>query len=57
MPAEDVRDQIVKYVQVLETNYTEVISELKDDVAKNNKKVSKVLATGTNFQVERNELE
>ena len=30
--ASDVKDQIVKYVQVLETNYSEVVRSLRDEI-------------------------
>jgi hypothetical protein len=29
MDKEDIKDEILKYVQLLETNYTDTISELK----------------------------
>lgn len=30
MQTEDVKDQIIKYVQALETNYTDAVRDLKD---------------------------
>lgn len=34
MKPEDIKDQVVKYVQVLETNYMECIRDLKEIAAK-----------------------
>jgi hypothetical protein len=34
MPAVEVKDHIIKYVQALETNYTEAVRDLKDAIEK-----------------------
>lgn len=48
MPVEEIKDQITKYVQVIETNYTEVIRQLKDDANRQKVKVQKVIGVGIN---------
>ena len=53
----DVKDRIIKYVQVLETNYTEVVRELKDQIKKKKSHARDAVATVTNFVMERSELE
>ena len=57
MPAVEVKDHIIKYVQALETNYTEAVRDLKDAVEKEKNQIRKVVGDQANSQVERSELE
>jgi len=43
MPAVEVKDHIIKYVQALETNYTEAVRDLKDAVEKEKNQIRKVV--------------
>ena len=55
--AADVKDEIIKYVQALETNYTELIRSLKDIIERERKEARKDRAQECNTKVERNDLE
>ena len=57
MQTEDVKDQIIKYVQALETSYTDAIRDLKDLVEKEKKKQKTTNSERINTTAERNELE
>lgn len=57
MSAADVKDHITKYVQVLETNYTEVIRDLKDAVKQQKANARNAQASVTNSAIERSDLE
>ena len=37
MPIEDIKDEIIKYVQALETSYTDAIRDLKSIIDKEKK--------------------
>lgn len=56
-PAVDVKDEIVKYVQALETNYNEVIRSFKDLIDKEKSLQRKTQSETTNARMERNDLE
>ena len=43
MPTVEIKDHIVKYVQALETSYTEVVRELKDTIEKEKGQLRKVI--------------
>lgn len=53
----DVRDEIVKYLQALETGYGEVIRSLKDTIVAEQKSSRKVHSDEINSKLERNDLE
>ena len=57
MTKEDIRDEITKYVQVLETNYMDTIKDLKLAVEKERMRSKKVTAERVNENTEKNELE
>ena len=57
MPTDDVKDEIIKYVQALETSYTDAIRDLKAIIDKEKKQAKKVVADRINMSTERNELE
>jgi polyribonucleotide nucleotidyltransferase len=57
MQTEDVKDQIIKYVQALETSYTDAIRDLKDMVEKEKRKQKTTNSERINTAFERNELE
>jgi hypothetical protein len=57
MTKEDIRDEITKYVQALETNYMETIKDLKLTVEKERMRSRKVTAERVNENTEKNELE
>ena len=57
MTKDDVRDEISKYVQALETNYMETIKELKGSVEKEKNKTRKATADRVNDNTDKNELE
>jgi hypothetical protein len=57
MQTEDVKDQIIKYVQALETSYTDAIRDLKDMVEKEKRKQKTTNSERINTASERNELE
>ena len=48
--AADVKDEIIKYIQALETNYNELIRSLKDAVAQEQKSAKKVQSAETNYR-------
>ena len=57
MPTQDVKDEIVKYVQALETSYTDAIRDLKQIIDREKTKQRKQVAEKINMSTERNELE
>ena len=57
MPTDDIKEEIVKYVQALETSYTDAIRDLKSIIEKEKKSAKKVVADRVNMSTERNELE
>lgn len=57
MPIDDIKDEIIKYVQALETSYTDAIRDLKSIIDKEKKTAKKVVAERINMSTERNELE
>ena len=57
MPSDHIKDEIVKYVQALETSYTDAIRDLKSIIDREKKSAKKVVADRINITTERNELE
>jgi hypothetical protein len=57
MSRDDVRDEIGKYVQALETNYMETIRELKSAAEREKTRARRVTADKVNENTEKNELE
>jgi hypothetical protein len=57
MDKEDVKGEINKYVEALETNYTDAIRDLKNVVEKEKTKFRKVTSDKVNENTEKNELE
>ena len=57
MPSDNIKDEIVKYVQALETSYTDAIRDLKSIIDREKKSAKKVVADRINMTTERNELE
>ena len=57
MPSDNIKDEIVKYVQALETSYTDAIRDLKAIIDREKKSAKKVVADRINMTTERNELE
>ena len=57
MPTDDVRDEIIKYVQALETSYTDAIRDLRLIIDREKKAGKRVVADRINMSTERNELE
>ena len=57
MPTDEVKEEIIKYVQALETSYTDAIRDLKLIIDKEKKMAKKVVADKINMSTERNELE
>ena len=57
MQKEDIREEIIKYVQALETNYTETFKELRSQLDKERLKGKRVVADKVNENTEKNELE
>ena len=57
MQRDDIRDEISKYVQALETNYTETIKELRQSLDKERLKAKKAQVDRVNENTEKNELE
>jgi len=57
MPNGDVKEEIIKYVQALETSYTDAIRDLKAIIDREKKTSKKVVADKINMSTERNELE
>jgi len=52
-----VKDEIIKYVQALETNYNELIRSFKDIIDRERAAQRKAVSETTNARVERNDLE
>ncbi len=57
MTKEDIKDEIAKYVQALETNYNEAIKELKQHIEREKGKLRKFHADKVNGHTEKNDLE
>lgn len=57
MTSENVKEEIVKYVQALETSYTDAIRDLKGIIDREKRAAKKVVADKINMSTERNELE
>ena len=57
MQNQDVKEEIVKYVQALETSYTDAIRDLKAIIDREKGKQRKQIADKVNMSTERNELE
>jgi hypothetical protein len=57
MSKDDIKEEIIKYVQALETNYTETFKELRSQLDKERLKSKKVVADKVNENTEKNELE
>ena len=57
MQTEEVKEEIIKYVQALETSYTDAIRDLKAIIDKEKRNSKKVVADKINMSTERNELE
>ena len=57
MAHEDIKEEIIKYVQALETSYTDAIRDLKTIIDREKKSAKKVVADRINMTTERNELE
>jgi hypothetical protein len=57
MSKDDIKEEIVKFVQALETNYTETFKELRTQLDKERLKSKKVTADKVNENTEKNELE
>ena len=57
MEKEDVRSEISKYVEALETNYNDTIKDLKIQIEREKNKFRKVASDKVNESTEKNELE
>lgn len=57
MSYEDIKEEIKKYVQALETNYTDSIRDLKTSIDNLKKKITLAKGEGINSYNEKNELE
>jgi serine phosphatase RsbU (regulator of sigma subunit) len=57
MDASQIQTEVVKYVQALETNYTETIKDLKMLVEKERNRKRKIVAENVNSVQNRNEME
>ena len=57
MQTDEVKEEIIKYVQALETSYTDAIRDLKAIIDREKKQSKKVVADRINMSTERNELE
>ena len=57
MQTDEVKEEIVKYVQAMETSYTDAIRDLKAIIDKEKRNSKKVVADKINMSTERNELE
>ena len=57
MQTDEVKEEIIKYVQALETSYTDAIRDLKAIIDKEKRAQKKVIADKINMSTERNELE
>ena len=57
MQTDEVKEEIIKYVQALETSYTDAIRDLKTIIDREKKQQKKVVADKINMSTERNELE
>ena len=57
MTKEDIKEEITKYVQALETNYTDTIKDIKNQTEREKNKVRKALSERINNTTQKNELE
>lgn len=57
MQPQEVKDEIIKYVQALETSYTDAIRDLKSIIDRERDKQKKVNSEKINTATEKNELE
>jgi hypothetical protein len=57
MSKDDIKEEILKYVQALETNYTETFKELRGQLDRERLKGKKAVADRVNEGAEKNELE
>lgn len=57
MKQDDIKQEIIKYVQALETNYMETIKDLKFQNEKEKLRTKKLQADKTNENTEKNDLE
>lgn len=57
MSIEDIKDEITKYVQAIETNYNDTIRMLKDEIAREKNKYKKVAFQKVQELTEKNQLE
>ena len=57
MQVEDIKEEIIKYVQALETSYTDAIRDLKTIIDRERGRKRKQIANQVNMATERNELE
>ena len=57
MQVEDIKEEIIKYVQALETSYTDAIRDLKTIIDRERARKRKQIANQVNMATERNELE
>jgi hypothetical protein len=57
MTKDDIKEEIAKYVQALETNYNDTIRELKMQVEREKNRLRKHQADKVNTNTEKNELE
>lgn len=57
MSKDDIKEEIGKYVQVLETNYNDSIKELKLQIEREKNKTRKFQADRVNDNSDKNELE
>ena len=57
MKLDEVKEEIQKYVQALETNYTDTIKELKIQIEREKNKLRKQQSDKVNVSSEKNELE
>jgi len=57
MQKDDIKGEITKYVQALESNYMETIKELRIHIDREKNKARKVTADKVNENTEKNELE
>ena len=53
----DAKDEVIKYVQLIETSYTEVVRDLRDKIEQLKVQLKLQISSGVNQNVERNELE
>lgn len=57
MNKDDIKDEILKYVQALETNYTDTIKDLKISIERERAKLRRYQSSKVNEHSEKNDLE